>query len=172
VPIKLISGSDWSTYAATYNERLEYTPSVITLPTTNQNVQDAVTCGVLFGATMQAKGGGHSYASFSTGGTNGDLMIDMQQFQTVSVDANGIATVGAGLRYVITCVIPSADILGLVTLRPRSTTRPGARCRTEPAPALALAGTPPTAATATRAARGGSRSTRSSRSTSCSPTAR
>jgi FAD/FMN-containing dehydrogenase len=100
VPIKLISGSDWNTYAATYNTRLEYTPAVIALPTTNQNVQDAVTCGVQFGATMQAKGGGHSYASFSTGGQNGDLMIDMQQFQTVSVDANGIATVGAGLRYV------------------------------------------------------------------------
>jgi FAD/FMN-containing dehydrogenase len=100
VPIKLISGSDWSTYAATYNTRLEYTPAVIALPTTNQNVQDAVTCGVQFGATMQAKGGGHSYASFSTGGQNGDLMIDMQQFQTVSVDANGIATVGAGLRCV------------------------------------------------------------------------
>jgi hypothetical protein len=113
VPIKLITGGDWNTYAATYNTRLQYTPAVIALPTTNQNVQDAVTCGVQFGAKMQAKGGGHSYASFSTGGMNGDLMIDMQQFQTVTVDGSGVATVGAGLRCVIsfrTIFIPRSTV--------------------------------------------------------------
>jgi hypothetical protein len=107
VPIKLISNSDWHSYAATYNTRLQYTPAVIVLPITNQNVIDAVTCGAQAGIKIQAKSGGHSYASFSTGGQHSSMIIDMQNFQTVSVDANGIAKVGAGLRYIFLPLFPN-----------------------------------------------------------------
>jgi FAD binding domain len=100
VPIKLISSSDWSTYVATYNTRLPYTPAVVVLPLTTKNVADAVTCGAQAGVKIQAKSGGHSYASFSTGGQDGSMVIDMRNFQTISVDANDIATVGAGVRYI------------------------------------------------------------------------
>lgn len=75
---------------------------------------------------MQAKSGGHSYASFSTGGKNGSLIVNLQNFHSIIVDGmsyyhsyhfriwgntpkcvwgallicsdDGIATVGAGVR--------------------------------------------------------------------------
>jgi hypothetical protein len=98
VPIKLVSDADWNTYEATYNTRLQYVPAAITLPTTSQHISDSVVCAGLFGVKVQAKSGGHSYASFSTGGVNGALMIDLENLQNVSVDTKGIATVGAGIR--------------------------------------------------------------------------
>jgi FAD binding domain-containing protein/berberine-like enzyme len=92
----LASDSDWTTYEATYNTRLQNTPLVIAVPTTEQQVSDAVVCASQAGVNVQAKSGGHSYASFST--PNGGMMIDLENFQDVSVDSNGVATVGAGLR--------------------------------------------------------------------------
>ena len=98
VPVKYTSDSDWNIYAATYNTRLQYTPAVIVLPTTQQHISNAVICAGQFNVKVQAKSGGHSYASFSTGGMNGIMMIDLENLQNVSVDSAGIATVGGGLR--------------------------------------------------------------------------
>lgn len=99
VPVKYASASDWSNYATTYNQRLQYQPSVIVLPTTKQHVSDAVTCASIFNVKVQPKSGGHSYASYSTGGTNGIMMIDLQGLQGATVNSGtGIATVGAGMR--------------------------------------------------------------------------
>jgi FAD/FMN-containing dehydrogenase len=92
----LASDSDWATYEATYNTRLQNTPLVIAVPTTEQEVSDAVVCASQAAVNVQAKSGGHSYASFST--PDGGMMIDLENFQQVSVDSNGVATVGAGLR--------------------------------------------------------------------------
>ncbi|KAF2669033.1 FAD-binding domain-containing protein [Microthyrium microscopicum] len=98
VPVLFTSDANFNQYSATYNLRLEYTPSVIVLPTTQQHIQDAVVCAGSFNVKVQAKSGGHSYASFSTGGVNGIMMVDLENLQNVSVDSNGVATVGAGLR--------------------------------------------------------------------------
>jgi hypothetical protein len=98
VPIKLSSSADWTTYEATYNTRLQYVPAVIVLPTTAQHVSDAVVCASQAGVKVQAKSGGHSYASFSTGGVDGAMVIDLEGFQDVSLDGSGVATVGAGIR--------------------------------------------------------------------------
>jgi FAD/FMN-containing dehydrogenase len=98
VPIKLITDPDWNTYAATYNVRLQYTPAVIVLPLTFQHISDAVVCAGKAGVKVQAKSGGHSYASFSTGGKDGSMVIDLENLQNVSVDSKGLATVGSGLR--------------------------------------------------------------------------
>lgn len=98
VPVKMIQDSDWDSYVTTYNARLQYTPTIVILPTVVQHVQDAVVCAGQFNVKVQAKSGGHSYASFSTGGMNGIMMIDMEQFQNVLVNSENVATVGAGLR--------------------------------------------------------------------------
>lgn len=55
VPIKLASSSDWSSYEATFNTRLQYVPSVIVVPTTAQHVSDAVICAGQFNVKVQAK---------------------------------------------------------------------------------------------------------------------
>lgn len=96
VPIKLAADADWNTYAATYNTRLQNTPQVIVVPSTQQHVQDAVSCAAANGYSVQAKCGGHSYASYST--PQGGLQIDMENFQNVTLDSDGVATVDGGVR--------------------------------------------------------------------------
>lgn len=73
VPYKVSSDAAYSQLAQPYNLRLPYKPAVIVLPTTNQHVQDAVVCGAKSGLKIQAKSGGHSYASFSSGGKDGSM---------------------------------------------------------------------------------------------------
>ena len=98
VPISLVSSSNFPQLSKPYNLRLPYTPAVIVLPTTTQHVSDAVTCAGQNSVKVQARGGGHSYASFSLGGQSGSMMIDLSSFQNISLDANNIAKVGGGLR--------------------------------------------------------------------------
>lgn len=73
VPYKVSTDAEYSQLAEPYNLRLPYKPAVIVLPTTNQHVQDAVVCGGKAGLKIQAKSGGHSYASFSSGGKDGSM---------------------------------------------------------------------------------------------------
>ena len=47
---------------------------------------------------VQAESGGHSYASYSSGGPSGCMVIDLENFQEISLGADGIARVGAGVR--------------------------------------------------------------------------
>ncbi|KAL0263586.1 hypothetical protein SLS55_002567 [Diplodia seriata] len=98
VPIKLTSDTDFSTLAKPYNLHLPYTPAVIIIPTTVQHISDAVSCASQNGVKVQARGGGHSYASFSSGGKDGSMVINLQEFQDVTLDDQGIAKVGGGLR--------------------------------------------------------------------------
>ncbi|KAL8660713.1 MAG: hypothetical protein Q9202_006293 [Teloschistes flavicans] len=98
VPIRLTSSSDFGALAKPYNLRLPYTPAVIVLPTTTRHVSDAVVCAGQNNVKVQARSGGHSYASFSLGGQSGSMVIDLESFQTIKVDANKVATVGGGVR--------------------------------------------------------------------------
>ncbi|MCJ1439512.1 hypothetical protein MMC27_008906 [Xylographa pallens] len=98
VPISNSSSSDFAQLSEPYNFRLAYVPVVIILPTTVQHISDAVVCAAASGVKVQAKSGGHSYASFSSGGEDGAMVIDLENFQDISVDENGVATVGAGVR--------------------------------------------------------------------------
>lgn len=89
----------WKTYAQTYNQRLYYEPLVIVIPETAQHISDAVVCASDHGIKVQAKCGGHSYASFSNGGADGAMVVHMCNFRSVSVDqVTGIAKVGGGTR--------------------------------------------------------------------------
>jgi FAD/FMN-containing dehydrogenase len=86
VPTSLNFSSDWTSLTDPYNLRLKYTPTAVTLPTTPQHVSDSVICAVAAGVKVQARSGGHSYGSFSLGGKNGSLVVDLQRFNTVSLD--------------------------------------------------------------------------------------
>ena len=99
VPISLLSSPNFAQLAEPYNLRLPYTPAVIVLPTTPQHVSDAVKCACSFGVKVQAKSGGHSYASYSSGGKNGSLIVDLEPLQGINVDnTTGIAKIGGGVR--------------------------------------------------------------------------
>lgn len=78
VPVYFISSSGFSQLAQPYNLRLAYTPAVIVVPTTTQHIIDAVLCAGANNVKVQAKSGGHSYASYSSGGQNGSMVIDLR----------------------------------------------------------------------------------------------
>lgn len=69
------------------------------MPTTVPQVQGAVSCGVQFGYKINAKGGGHSYASHSLGAENGHLVIELDRMYNVTLNSTTkIAVVQAGAR--------------------------------------------------------------------------
>jgi hypothetical protein len=99
VLIKLPTHKDWEIYSATYNLRLPVTPLIVTLPKTATQVAGSVICAGQFGLKVQAKSGGHSYASFSNGGIDGAMVVDLQLMQGVQLNATtGIVRVGGGVR--------------------------------------------------------------------------
>ncbi len=100
VPGFFATSSGFSQLAEPYNLRLAYTPAVIVVPTDAGQVADAVLCAAASNVKVQAKSGGHSYASFSSGGQDGSMVIDLQSFQDINVDPEEYhrAKVGAGVR--------------------------------------------------------------------------
>lgn len=99
VPYRVQSSYDFSQYASPYNTRLPYKPAVIVLPITTQHLSSAVVCAGQASLKVQAKSGGHSYASYSLGGQDGSMVIDMESFQNITVDpATQIASIGTGVR--------------------------------------------------------------------------
>jgi hypothetical protein len=99
VPQVLKTDSRWGQTIKPFNLRLPFTPIAVAYPTTVAQVQAAVSCAASLNITVSPKSGGHSYASHGLGGEDGHLMIDLRQFNTVTVDsASGIATVGVGAR--------------------------------------------------------------------------
>jgi hypothetical protein len=95
----MTSDGEYDALVRPYNLAISFKPSVVVLPQTQQNIQDAVVCAGQSGLKVQAKSGGHSYASFSSGGKDGSMMISLQAFQKVELNANtGIAKVGGGVR--------------------------------------------------------------------------
>ncbi|KAJ5175428.1 uncharacterized protein N7482_001305 [Penicillium canariense] len=107
VPTAYNTSVQWLELAKSFNVAQVYNPVAITLPTTTQEVSDSVSCAASIGIKVQARSGGHSYASYSTGGKNGSLIVDLRMFHTISVNdifgsnivsATGVASVGGGVR--------------------------------------------------------------------------
>jgi hypothetical protein len=86
VPYATQNSDNWSALSTPYNLRLVYVPAIITLPETPDHVSASVTCAASAGLKVQAKGGGHSYASYSSGGQDGSLIIEMENFSSIEVD--------------------------------------------------------------------------------------
>jgi hypothetical protein len=86
VTFSVDGSADWTALQTPFNLRLSYNPAVITTPETPEQVSASVTCAAAAYLKVQAKGGGHSYASYSSGGQNGSLIVDMEKFDEINVD--------------------------------------------------------------------------------------
>ncbi|KAG4439720.1 hypothetical protein IFR05_004798 [Cadophora sp. M221] len=71
VPFIVKTSSNWTNYVKTFNLRLIYQPAVITIPETPEQVSSSVICAAASNLKVQARGGGHSYASHPSGGRDG-----------------------------------------------------------------------------------------------------
>lgn len=105
IQVKTANSHDWKDYAATYNIRLPYTPLAVVLPKTAEEVSAAVASAARHGLQVQARCGGHSYTSFSHGGRDGAVIIDLRHLQDAEVchehedeGLGAIARVGGGVR--------------------------------------------------------------------------
>ncbi|KAK0638554.1 hypothetical protein B0T16DRAFT_338471 [Cercophora newfieldiana] len=99
LPFLVPSSAAWASHTTTYNARLQYRPAAVLVATTTQQISDGVVCAAQNGIPVQAKSGGHSYASFSAGGRDGILVVDLGNLNDITVDnSTGIAVVGAGVR--------------------------------------------------------------------------
>ncbi|KAI0547777.1 Glucooligosaccharide oxidase [Xylaria curta] len=102
---------DWSLYSTTYNSRVPVTPKIVVLPANIEEVSCAVYCANLCGLKVQARSGGHSYASHSSGGVDGSMVIDLRNLQQLYFCGDGIVCVGAGVRlgYLAESIFTSAE---------------------------------------------------------------
>ncbi|RYO77696.1 hypothetical protein DL762_009100 [Monosporascus cannonballus] len=80
-----------------YNLDIEVEPIAVTRPETAEDVSGFVKCAAANNVKVQAKSGGHSYANYGLGGEDGELVVDLRNFQGFSIDTNTWqATFGAG----------------------------------------------------------------------------
>lgn len=99
VPTLASGSSDYTQSLKPFNLRVPFKPAAYAVPTTVKHIQDAVTCGAQNGVYVTAKSGGHSYASHGLGGEDGHLIVDMKNFNTVTVDQTAkTAVIGTGGR--------------------------------------------------------------------------
>ncbi|KAL1865858.1 hypothetical protein Daus18300_006970 [Diaporthe australafricana] len=99
VPSVLPNMPKYKKLAQSYNRVFSYSPAVICLPERDDDVVNAIKYARANGLKVQAKGGGHSYAAYSSGGQDGSLILHMKSFSTVSLDTKtNIAVLGAGVR--------------------------------------------------------------------------
>lgn len=92
VPYATPDSPNWTALSTPFNLRLQYDPAVITIPETQDQVSTSIACAAAAGLKVQPKGGGHSYASYSTGGQNGSLVIEMENFSEITVDQSKFST--------------------------------------------------------------------------------
>lgn len=106
-PLTPADGSKYTDAATPFNLRLHYKPAIIVYPTNEIEVAGALACATgnifidgnpKFSMRVQARSGGHSYAAYSLGGKDGSLIIDLSAFDGITVDENGVAAVGGGIR--------------------------------------------------------------------------
>ncbi|KAI1333478.1 hypothetical protein F5Y15DRAFT_421778 [Xylariaceae sp. FL0016] len=82
-----------------YNLALPVEPIAVVRPSTADDVSAFVKCAVANNVKVQAKSGGHSYANYGLGGDNGELVIDLVNFQQFSIDTDTWqATIGGGMK--------------------------------------------------------------------------
>ncbi|KAI0517504.1 FAD binding domain-containing protein [Xylaria bambusicola] len=97
--IDAIDSQDWERDTRPFNSLLAYKPDVVAVPTTTEQIQNAVLCGAKSGYKVTPKCGGHSYASYGLGGEDGHLVIQLDRMFAVKLDTKtNIATAEAGTR--------------------------------------------------------------------------
>ncbi|SNX85390.1 related to Reticuline oxidase precursor [Melanopsichium pennsylvanicum] len=95
------SSSDYSSLSSSYNPIFAYKPLVITVPSNEAQVASIVKCVSQQQGQykLSPRSGGHSYESYSLGGQDGSVVVDLQSLSSVVVDQNAnTAKVGAGVR--------------------------------------------------------------------------
>ncbi|KKK21447.1 hypothetical protein AOCH_000127 [Aspergillus ochraceoroseus] len=80
-----------------YNLDISIVPAAVAFPADTNEVAAVVRCAAQNGYQVQAKSGGHSYANHGLGGTNGAVVVNLENLQHFSMNTTTWeATIGAG----------------------------------------------------------------------------
>ncbi|TFK45079.1 glucooligosaccharide oxidase [Crucibulum laeve] len=91
--------SQYSSLSQAFNRRYTFQPAAIALPTTPQHVSAIITASAANNFQVVARSGGHSYIANGLGGENNAVVVDMKNFNSITVDSSsGNAVVGTGNR--------------------------------------------------------------------------
>jgi FAD/FMN-containing dehydrogenase len=72
-------------------------PLSIVYANSTEDVSRAVSVAASYGVPVQPRSGGHSFGSYSLGGTDGALVVDLKALNTVNVNqTTWLATIGGG----------------------------------------------------------------------------
>lgn len=81
------------------NCRMIYYPLAIIYVNNTKDIQEVVNCGNLLNITVVARSGGHSFEDYSLGGRDGVLVVDLKNFNKITIDSTAhTAVVGVGNR--------------------------------------------------------------------------
>ncbi|KAK4494512.1 hypothetical protein PRZ48_014810 [Zasmidium cellare] len=93
------SSPEYNTTAQSQNTNYHYRPAAIALPKSTSQVAAVVNCASHGDVEISTYGGGHGYASYALGGSDGYLVIDSQRMQDIIPnDVDKTVTVGMGVR--------------------------------------------------------------------------
>ncbi|KIJ36191.1 carbohydrate-binding module family 13 protein [Sphaerobolus stellatus SS14] len=82
-----------------YNYRYTFTPAVVTTPNTPQDVSTIIQAAAANGFQVAARSGGHSYIANGVGGRDNVVILDMKNFNSISIDSStNTAVIGMGNR--------------------------------------------------------------------------
>ncbi|KAF9482070.1 glucooligosaccharide oxidase [Pholiota conissans] len=82
-----------------FNLRFDFEPAAVAFPATAQEVSKVIKLGQLVNHQVVARSGGHSYIANALGGKDGAIVIDMRNFQAITVDDTaGTAVIEVGNR--------------------------------------------------------------------------
>ncbi|KAF8988419.1 glucooligosaccharide oxidase [Cyathus striatus] len=91
--------SGYSTASQAYNLRFTFQPAAIAYPVNSQQVSTVIKAGSANNLRVVARSGGHSYIANGLGGQNNVVVVDMKNFNTVTVDSStSTAVIGTGTR--------------------------------------------------------------------------
>ncbi|KAF8149358.1 glucooligosaccharide oxidase [Crassisporium funariophilum] len=82
-----------------FNLRYDFRPAAVAFPSTLQEISTIVKLGQTTNHQVLARSGGHSYIANGLGGKDGVIIIDLKNFQTITIDASSeTAVIGSGTR--------------------------------------------------------------------------
>jgi len=91
--------ANYAIHIVPWNLRCQPKPLALVYANTATDVAAAVKLAAQYGIPIQPRSGGHSYASYSLGGTSGSLVIDLAAMDKVIVDQETWrATIGPGTK--------------------------------------------------------------------------
>ncbi|KIJ46864.1 Glucooligosaccharide oxidase [Sphaerobolus stellatus SS14] len=97
--VRLKGGIKYRFDTIPWNLRCAPKPLAVVHPVDPEDVSVAVKLAAKYGIPIQARSGGHSFASYSLGGKDGALIIDLNKMNNVVVDqTTWKATIGGGAR--------------------------------------------------------------------------